>query len=116
MKSIYTLSILLLLTICTIGQNYVDVFKIGSTDHDEAQGIARDSQGNIYLSGNFEGTVDFDPSSNEVNLTAVGKYDAYLAKYDSDGNLIWVISIGGPEWIYGRRIVLDDQNNIYMAG
>lgn len=94
----------------------MDVFKIGSTDHDEAQGIAMDSQGKIYVSGNFEGTVDFDPSSNEFNLAAVGKYDAYLAKYDSDGNLIWVISIGGPEWIYGRRIVLDDQNNIYMVG
>jgi hypothetical protein len=97
-------------------QDYHSAFRIGASQHDESQGIAQDSQGNIYLSGNFEGTVDFDPSGEEATLTAINKYDAYLAKYDSDGNFIWVISIGGTEWIYGRHIALDAGGNIYMAG
>jgi hypothetical protein len=97
-------------------QDFRGAFRIGASQHDESQGIAQDIQGNIYLSGNFEGTVDFDPSGEEATLTAINKYDAYLAKYDSDGNFIWVISIGGNEWIYGRRITLDTEGNIYMAG
>lgn len=97
-------------------QDFVNAFKLGSSGHEEAQGLFQDGQGNLYLSGNFENTVDFDPGSGEALLTAVSKYDAYIAKYDEDWNYLWAISIGGPEWVYGRHIAGDDAGNIYMVG
>jgi hypothetical protein len=57
-------------------QDFRGAFRIGASQHDESQGIAQDIQGNIYLSGNFEGTVDFDPSGEEATLTAINKYDS----------------------------------------
>src|SRR5688572_7166107 len=47
-----------------------------------AHEIAYDQSGNIYVTGTFTGTSDFDPSSGVANLTSAGDFDIYLAKYD----------------------------------
>lgn len=98
------------------GQDYVNAFKIGSSDHDEAYGLFQDSQGNYYVSGNFQETVDFDPGSGEAMLTAINNYDGFLAKYDEDWNYLWAIQIGGSEYVFGRQVVVDESGNVYMTG
>jgi hypothetical protein len=42
---------------------------------DEARGIVSDAAGNSYVSGFFEGTVDFDPGPGVQNLTSAGGSD-----------------------------------------
>lgn len=55
----------------------------------------RDTNNNMYYVGYFYNTADFDPSSNVANLTSIGTYDAFIAKYDAQGNYLWAKKIGG---------------------
>jgi VCBS repeat-containing protein len=65
-------------------------FRLGSTAADTATSVATDSTGNLFASGTFNGTVDFDPGAGVTNLTSTGNADGYLAKYDPLGSLAWV--------------------------
>ena len=97
--------------------NYANGLSIGfslSTDV-----ITADDVGNVYLTGFFSGTVDFDPSPGTTSLTSVGDEDIFIAKYDTEGALLWAKAIAGQtagNKGEGWAITLDDNNNIYLAG
>jgi energy-converting hydrogenase Eha subunit B len=80
---------------------------------------AVDFFGNIIIGGYFKGNIDLnvDTSIAQSYSSAGALEDAFLAKYDSSGNLIWSFSLGsnnGNERI--QAITLDPQNNIYVGG
>ena len=68
---------------------------MGGTDTEYAYSISVDDSGNIYVTGAFSGTVDFDPGSGTLALTAIQGYDIFIQKLDLYGNLIWVKQIEG---------------------
>jgi hypothetical protein len=105
-----------LLTIVLNAQDFEAAFSFGSNGAEEANCIKADNNGNFFITGNFENTVDFDLSTGEALLTAAGGYDAYIAKYDDDAGLLWAISISGSGYIYGRAIDCDDDGNVYVIG
>jgi len=70
-------------------------FKLGTTGTDDGYGIGTDSSGNIYITGQFQGTVDFDPGAGTTNLISNGNADVFLAKYSSAGALVWAKNFGG---------------------
>jgi uncharacterized protein (DUF2249 family) len=115
-KRITLTCLIILISAIVSAQNYASAFKIGAAQHDEAYGIYEDSEGNFYMSGNFEGTVDFDPGSGEALMTATSNYDGFLVKYDADWNYLWAISISGSGYTYCRHIEVDDDLNIYVTG
>ncbi len=89
----------------------------GTTDNDKGNSVAIDGSGNVYITGHFFGTVDFDPGSGTANLTSVGNYDIFFAKYSgNDGSLIWAKSIGGASIDYCSDIVVDGSANVYLTG
>lgn len=51
--------------------------------------IIVDLQGNSYVLGHYIGTVDFDPSTNTIERTAI-LTDGFVVKFDAGGNLIWL--------------------------
>ncbi|MFH6772749.1 T9SS type B sorting domain-containing protein [Gaetbulibacter aestuarii] len=86
---------------------------------DDASGendIELDSNGNIYLTGAFNGTVVF--GSGEPNETTLNgnNSDIFLAKYDANGALIWAVNAGGANNDSGRNLDLDSNGNIYLTG
>ncbi len=89
---------------------------IGGTDYDNSFSIAVDGNGNVYLTGFFEGTADFDPSDGTTNLTSLGKEDIFLAKYDESGNLQWAESVGGTESDVAYSIAVDKSGNVFLTG
>ncbi|KAF0132074.1 MAG: hypothetical protein FD155_598 [Bacteroidetes bacterium] len=88
----------------------------GSTGYDGGTYITSDAAGNVYTTGYFEGTVDFDPSAGILNLTAVGGSDIYLLKLDPSGNLNWAKSIGGLTTDNCKSIAFDTLANVYLTG
>ncbi len=89
---------------------------IGSTGDDRVRGSILDASGNLYISGHFNGTVDFDPDAGTTNLTSAGGADTFFAKYASDGSLIWAKGVGGTSNDESYSITLDNSGNIYIAG
>lgn len=85
----------------------------GGTGFDAGQGVAVDANGDVYITGYFEGTAAFD-GTNSIN--ALGSFDAFLAKYDPAGNLLWVFGQGGPDVDNGRAISFDNFGSVYMVG
>jgi hypothetical protein len=57
------------------------VLGLGSTnDLETGYAVATDAEGNVYVTGQFQGSVDFDPGPNSYPLTSAGAEDAFLAK------------------------------------
>jgi hypothetical protein len=81
-------------------------------DHTYAYGLALDSAGNIYLTGNFMGTAIFGATT----LISSGSGDIYAAKLDNTGNFLWAIQAGGTDMDYANGIAVDDSANIYLTG
>jgi hypothetical protein len=57
------------------------ILPIGASGYDDSNVVTTDAAGNVYTSGYFQGTVDFDAGPGVSSLTATGLYDSYLAKY-----------------------------------
>lgn len=117
MKKI-TLFCLICCTVIGYGQNLQWAKSVGSTSSERARSIVLDASKNSYITGEFSGTVDFDPGPGVYNLTAgSGIGHVFIQKLDSMGNFVWAKSFGG---IYvsplGLCIKLDGSGNMYISG
>ncbi len=81
-----------------------------------ANSITKDASGNIYATGTFTGTVDFDPGPSVSNLLSNGVHDCFIAKYDSNGNFIWANSVGGTISDLSYSIKVDNTYNVLITG
>jgi hypothetical protein len=79
--------------------------------NDCGYGIAKDQQENIYVTGSIIDTADFE----SFTLIASNN-DVFLAKYDPNGNVIWVKQVTGGSDQEGRCVSVDNQNNILVGG
>lgn len=75
--------------------NLIWVKRIGGTGQDLCESIVVDDSLNIYITGSFRGTVDFDPNSGNFNVTSNGSDDIFILKLNSAGNFVWMRQIGG---------------------
>jgi hypothetical protein len=120
----YFLVILFTLCIFSLNEAYSQYpFGMGSKYQDMGRDVAVDKDGNIYVTGSFQDTVDFDPiGKTKVKLVAAGNptdannTDIFVAKYDSKGILKWVFSISSPGADAPEAIKVDSKGNIYLTG
>ena len=88
-----------------------------STDYDKGHSVQVDALGNVYVTGEFTGTIDFDPGSGINTLTAAGGNDVFVLKLDANGNFVWAKAFNGPTYgNIGKSITVDDLGNVYTAG
>lgn len=89
-------------------------FNGAATQYRRSNSIAVDVVGNVLTTGNFSGSVDFDPSVSTFTLTDGG---AFISKLDASGNFVWAkqfaASSGGAS---GGTITSDASGNVYIAG
>ena len=98
--------------------DYESLTQFGSTSQDKGSAIAIDSADNVYVIGDFAGTIDFDPGPGTTNKTPTA-YDAFIVKLDSSGGLVWVSTFSGSGYAYGgefgSNIAVDTAGNVYVA-
>jgi hypothetical protein len=92
--------------------------RIGGTLADEGRRIHLDSQGNIYVSGTFRGTVDFNPGAPVFNLVNPnGTTDAgFLLKLNPNGGFAWARQFESTGTTRPQHILTDSQDNVLVAG
>ncbi len=99
-----------------VAGNLVWAKQFSGTGYDRARSIAIDTAGNVYTTGDFTGTTDFDPSPAMLNLTSAGNFDGFVAKLDTSGNLVWVKQFGGIDDVYGYSVAVDAAGYVYATG
>lgn len=80
--------------------------------------IFTDASGNVYLSGQFDWTADFDPSSTGTATLSVGSgtADGFFAKYTPAGNYVWAYKLGASGEDIAKRIMADQYHNVIVCG
>lgn len=98
--------------------NLVWKFVLNSQSMNIVNGIKLDYAGNILIIGSVEGAVDFDPSSATelVQVPSGMSNKMFMAKYDLNGNFLWVKAVGGAFATFGRDLETDENGEIYVTG
>lgn len=78
--------------------------------------IKTDNTGNVYSTGVFKDTTDFNPGVAIENIVSRGAEDIYIQKLDSSGNLVWAKSIGSAGSDSSLSLMLDGKGNIFLSG
>lgn len=90
--------------------------QIGGTLDDMPGDITVDPLGNIYVTGSFQGSVDFNAGAGKVELTSGGKADAFIQKMDPDGHFVWAGRIGGTQTDEGKSIAISPVGRVCTGG
>ncbi len=98
-------------------RNLLWAISLGSTGVDDVYEVTTDQFDNIYIAGNFLGTIDADPSTDEFILSSnSGNSDGLLLKLDKDGNFIWATSYGPGGWNRAYTVLVNAENEVYVIG
>ena len=90
---------------------------IGGSGGDLANGIAVDSSGNAYVTGNTTSSEATFPVTVGPSLTFSGLIDAFVAKVNATGTaLVYCGYIGGSDFDQGEGIAVDNSGNAYVTG
>jgi len=81
--------------------------QLGTTAIDYVEGVAIDSNNNVYITGYTLGSL---------YGTNAGNNDAFLVKYDSTGTKLWTRQLGSTVADYAQDVAIDSNNNVYITG
>jgi len=89
------------------------VVKVDCSYIDKGIGIALDSSGNAYVTGEFRVTATFGSTSLSSSSNS---QDIFIAKLSSSGSWQWAVGTGGSYTDHGSGIALDSSGNVYTTG
>jgi arginine repressor len=77
--------------------------------------IVFDELGNSVIAGHHMGPTDFGPKNQHLNVTSKG-YDVFIEKLDSNGNVMWIKTLGGKGSDFCNSMFKDSYGNLYLTG
>lgn len=95
-----------------VDPDFLWVKNIGGLDYDKANDVAIDTDGNIIVTGSFQGTVTIGTTT----LNSFGLDDIFITKLDPEGNFLWAVNAGGSDYDEGIAVTTDINNNIIVTG
>lgn len=84
----------------------------GDSSDDSGDSVRFDAQGNVVVTGYFNGTVNLGGTS----LTSAGSADVFVAKYSAAGAYIWSRRFGGSSSEFPFAVAIDSQGAVVVAG
>lgn len=99
-----------------VSGNFIWARGFGSSDDYNGPLLDSDNFGNVYLTGSFNATSDFDPGTGVYNLISSGWNTKYLCKFDFNGNFNWATSFPSCDSVEFSAIEIDNSHNIYITG
>lgn len=101
----------------TSGGEFEWVKSLTANAYSNGTSLAMSDNEEVYLTGSFGGTTDFDFGEATHNLTAIGSSDLFLMKMSNDADLIWVDQVGTTSYVaYGADVKVDTEDNVYTTG
>ena len=95
--------------------NYLTTYAIGGTGNESAQTLGIDNNDNVYYSGGFNGTVNFDPTGGIDDQIATLADQRFLSKLNSDGSYGYTL-VWNSNTLDINKIVFDQNNLMYLVG
>jgi hypothetical protein len=96
--------------------NFVWVKQLAGKGNKYVNSVAVDKNENVYLTGAFSDSLDFDPGSGKIFLHNYAR-DSYICKLDKSGNYSWAYQIGGnPTFEDGINVIVNNNSDIYVTG
>jgi hypothetical protein len=89
--------------------------RLGGDQADQGIGVAVAADA-VWVTGSFKGAMDFKESSPPMSLKSKGGRDAFVAKLDLDGHLLWARQIGGTKDDEGRGVAAGRNGEVWVAG
>jgi photosystem II stability/assembly factor-like uncharacterized protein len=86
---------------------------LGGSDLDRAVALALDAQSNVYVAGNTS-SIDFPATLPPIGQGGLGT--SFLARLDTDGNLIYAVVLDGAGLNSASGLAVDSQGNAYLVG
>jgi len=96
--------------------NFVWGKNFGGLYNEQVNSITIDNNNHLYFTGQFENTVDFDPSASTQNLVSNGYSDIFISSWDENGLFRMAKNIGGVSDDKGVNIVVNNSNNLFCTG
>ena len=81
--------------------------RVGSTEGESCNGVLADGRQAVYVTGGTRGNLGGQNA---------GETDAFLSKFDADGNILWTKQIGTPKNDESMDLTIDDQGAAYIGG
>lgn len=100
---------------CNASQSFEWGAQAGSTTlSDAAADLAIDASGNLYMTGDIQGSASF---GNGITLTTPSNApDIFVSKHNSSGIIQWAVRYGNTDQEEGLAIATDNSGNVYVAG
>lgn len=86
---------------------------LGGSMYEDAQAMALDSDGNIFIVGYTQST---GWTQGGYDTTFNGDADAFVAMLDTQGEHVWSTYMGGTNFDYATAVAIDPSNNLYVVG
>jgi hypothetical protein len=98
------------------GGNFIWGKSFGGPGSQTCESVKTDAAGNVFLTGYFPLTADFDPGVGVFAMTALGTSDAFVLKLDASGNFVWAKAFSGSGADNANDIAVDATGNSYITG
>lgn len=92
------------------------VAQMGGASFDQGYSLITDASGNVYTTGTFQGSADFDPGAGTQSLTSAGSNDVFITKLSSTRAFVWTKRIGSTLSEQADAITLDQAGNVVSTG
>lgn len=116
MKTLSLITILFLSFFQGYSQTLEWGLQFGGTSSEGISDLTIDNNDNVYSTGRFFGTVDFDPGPTSVTFSSGPYVDMFAQKIDEFGNFVWAKHFDSYGSTVGEGVATDNNGNVYFTG